>query len=99
MFSTQTDLLKDYTSNCEAGNGYADISFKNSENNIAVIIEITHSQVETNLVAKANEALDQILSNHYYQLYKSNDLISNILCYGISFKKKSCALAFKEITK
>ena len=99
VFSTQTDLLKDYTSNCEAGNGYADISFKNSENNIAVIIEIKHSQVETNLVAKANEALDQILSNHYYQLYKSNDLISNILCYGISFNKKSCALAFKEITK
>ena len=57
-FSSQNDLLKGYASNAELGNGYADITFKNKNKNIAVIIEIKHAKEESENQARAFEALD-----------------------------------------
>ena len=98
-FSSQNDLLKGYASNAELGNGYADITFKNKNKNIAVIIEIKHAKEESENQARAFEALDQIEKNKYVINYLGDDYVTYILCYGISFNKKSCYVAFKELKK
>ena len=98
-FSSQNDLLKGYASNAELGNGYADITFKNKNKNIAVIIEIKHAKEESENQARAFEALDQIEKNKYVLNYLGDDYVTDILCYGICFCKKSCYVAFKELKK
>mgnify|MGYP003558827792 CR=1 FL=1 len=98
-FSSQNDLLKGYASNAELGNGYADITFKNKNKNIAVIIEIKHAKEESENQARAFEALDQIEKNKYVINYLGDDYVTDILCYGICFCKKSCYVAFKELKK
>ena len=98
-FSSQNDLLKGYASNAELGNGYADITFKNKNKNIAVIIEIKHAKEESENQTRAFEALDQIEKNKYVLNYLGDDYVTVILCYGICFCKKSCYVAFKELKK
>ena len=98
-FSSQNDLLKGYASNAELGNGYADITFKNKNKNIAVIIEIKHAKEESENQTRAFEALDQIEKNKYVLNYLGDDYVTDILCYGICFCKKSCYVAFKELKK
>ncbi|MDY5188641.1 MAG: AAA family ATPase [Succinivibrio sp.] len=99
FFSSQKDLLKGYDSNAELGNGYADITFKNKRKDLAVIIEIKHANDEIQNQAKATEALEQIEKNKYVLNYKNDGYVTKIFCYGISFNKKSCYVAFKEIQK
>ena len=99
FFSSQKDMLKGYASNAELGNGYADITFKNKNKNIAVIIEIKHAKEESENQARAFEALDQIEKNKYVLNYKNDGYVTKIFCYGICFNKKSCYVAFKEIKK
>ena len=99
FFSSQKDLLKGYASNAELGNGYADITFKNKRKDLAVIIEIKHANDEIQNQAKATEALEQIEKNKYVLNYKNDGYVTKIFCYGISFNKKSCYVAFKEIQK
>ena len=99
FFSSQKDLLKGYASNAELGNGYADITFKNKRKDLAVIIEIKHANDEFQNQAKATEALEQIEKNKYVLNYKNDGYVTKIFCYGISFNKKSCYVAFKEIQK
>ena len=98
-FSSQNDLLKGYASNAELGNGYADITVKNKNKNIAVIIEIKHAKEESENQARAFEALDQIEKNKYVINYLGDDYVTDILFYGICFCKKSCYVAFKELKK
>ena len=99
FFSSQKDMLKGYASNAELGNGYADITFKNKRKDLAVIIEIKHANDEFQNQAKATEALEQIEKNKYVLNYKNDGYVTKIFCYGISFNKKSCYVAFKEIQK
>ena len=99
FFSSQKDILKGYASNAELGNGYADITFTNKDGDIAVIIEIKHSQEKENCKQIAISALDQIDQKEYYQKFMRDLDITNIYCYGICFYKKSCSVAFKEIKK
>ena len=99
FFSSQKDMLKGYASNAELGNGYADITFKNKRKDLAVIIEIKHANDEIQNQAKATEALEQIEKNKYVLNYKNDGYVTKIFCYGISFNKKSCYVAFKEIQK
>ena len=99
FFSSQKDLLKGYASNAELGNGYADITFNNKRKDLAVIIEIKHANDEIQNQAKATEALEQIEKNKYVLNYKNDGYVTKIFCYGISFNKKSCYVAFKEIQK
>ncbi|MCI7785952.1 MAG: ATP-binding protein [Succinivibrio sp.] len=99
FFTSQKDLLKGYASNAELGNGYADITFKNKRKDLAVIIEIKHANDEIQNQAKATEALEQIEKNKYVLNYKNDGYVTKIFCYGISFNKKSCYVAFKEIQK
>ena len=99
FFSSQKELLKGYASNAELGNGYADITFTNKDGDIAVIIEIKHSQEKENCKQIAITALDQIDHKEYYQKYMRDLDITNIYCFGICFYKKSCSVAFKDIKK
>ena len=64
-----------------------------------MIIEIKHANDEFQNQAKATEALEQIEKNKYVLNYKNDGYVTKIFCYGISFNKKSCYVAFKEIQK
>ena len=99
FFSSQKKVIDNYASNAELGNGYADITFTNKDGDIAVIIEIKHSQEKEECKQIAIAALDQIDQKEYYQKYMRDLDITNIYCYGICFYKKSCSVAFKEIKK
>ena len=99
FFSSQKKVIDNYASNAELGNGYADITFTNKDGDIAVIIEIKHSQEKEECKQIAIAALDQIDQKEYYQKFMRDLDITNIYCYGICFYKKSCSVAFKEIKK
>ena len=99
FFSSQKKVIDNYASNAELGNGYADITFTNKDGDIAVIIEIKHSQEKEECKQIAIAALDQINQKEYYQKFMRDLDITNIYCYGICFYKKSCSVAFKEIKK
>ena len=94
-FSTQTSAITNYSSNVEAGDGFADISFEADD--VAVIIEIKQTDSPENIVPKAQEALSQIKYKKYYQFFITKDPEKTVLCYGISFCKKDCYVVLDKI--
>ncbi len=94
-FSTQTSAITNYSSNVEAGDGFADISFEADD--VAVIIEIKQTDSPENIVPKAQEALSQIKDKKYYQFFITKDPEKTVLCYGISFCKKDCYVVLDKI--
>ena len=99
VFSSQKDYLENYASNKELGDGYADITFTSTDEKTAVIIEIKQTDNKFQKFKVAKLALEQIEHKDYYQNYLDYDAVKNILCYGICFSKKSCAVEFKNIKK
>ncbi len=91
IFSVATQTLKDFKSNAEAGNGYADIIFTSKNNQDAVIIEIKSVAKNEEKLSANQNGLKQIEDKHYIQaLSKENSDIKHVLCYGIAFCKKEC---------
>lgn len=75
-----------------AGQGYgrSDITLQSlSLKNIHVIIEFKQGE---NIEQLKEEALEQILDNHYYA-----GLSGEVLCVGVAHDKKRCNLAYKVI--
>ena len=90
------DFFSEYHSNYESGDGYADIVFRNKQDEV-VIIEIKTCTLSESKKAKAREALAQIEDKNYAKPYLDNEDISSIYAYGIAFSGKSCSILEKKL--
>lgn len=70
----------------EHGNGRPDVLVIDDDNRRAMIIEAKKADTETRTEYFADEAIDQIIKNRYW---KGLDGFDKILCYGVSFHKKT----------
>ena len=95
IFSNCKDNLGEYHTNSEAGDGYADICFKDLTGSRACVIEIKVCSENESRIRKANEAIDQIIEKHYAELFLNNENITDIKAVGIAFSGKYCASALK----
>ena len=78
------------TSNLESRYGRSDITLQSlSPRNVHVIIEFKQGE---NIEQLKEDALNQILDNHYY-----TGLSGEVLCVGVAHDKKRCDLAHKVI--
>ncbi len=82
----------DAQSNKERGLGRPDIVLRDNANKRAMVIEAKRSGRREDMDSDCAEALNQITANEYT---KGLDIYENVLCYGISFFKKS-ALVMKS---
>ena len=97
LFSNCKDIISDYHSNYESGDGYADITFKSRRNSIAVVIEIKAVAKEEDLDEYAQRALEQIEEKNYCAPFFKISRVKNILAFGIAFSGKDCAVLCKKI--
>ena len=97
LFSICKDIITDYHSNYESGDGYADITFKSRRNSIAVVIEIKAVTREEDLDEYAQRALEQIEEKNYCAPFFKISRVKNILAFGIAFSGKDCAVALNKI--
>ena len=98
LFSNCKDIISDYHSNYESGDGYADITFKSRRNTIAVVIEIKAVAKEEDLDEYAQRALDQIEEKNYCAPFFKISRVKNILAFGIAFSGKDCAVVLNKIS-
>ena len=91
------DYLTEYHSNNEAGDGYADITFKSEFSEKAVIIEIKTAPVGSDLIPLSKNAIDQIESKNYADPFLQNSMTQSIYGYGIAFAGKNCFISVKKI--
>ena len=97
LFSNcSVNFFSEYHSNYEFGDGYADIVFRNKQDEV-VIIEIKTCTISESKKSKAREALAQIEDKNYAKPYLENEDISSIYIYGISFRNKECEVLCKKI--
>ena len=97
LFSNcSVNFFSEYHSNCESGDGYADIVFRNKQDEV-VIIEIKTCTISESKKSKAREALAQIEDKNYAKPYLENEDISSIYIFGISFRNKDCEVLYKKI--
>ncbi len=97
LFSNcSVNFFSEYHSNYESGDGYADIVFRNKQDEV-VIIEIKTCTISESKKSKAREALAQIEDKNYAKPYLENEDISSIYIYGISFRNKECEVLCKKI--
>ncbi|MBQ2381432.1 MAG: PD-(D/E)XK nuclease domain-containing protein, partial [Succinivibrio sp.] len=76
--------------------GYADIVFKNADEDKAVILELKTAQSTKNLKETALQAIKQIEDKRYADEF-FDDVITDIYCYGISFYQKNCYIEVKKL--
>ena len=98
LFSNCKDIISDYHSNYESGDGYADITFKSRRNSIAVVIEIKAVAKEEDLDEYAQRALEQIEEKNYCAPFFKISRVKNILAFGIAFSGKDCAVVLNKIS-
>ena len=97
LFSNcSNNFFSEYHSNYESGDGYADIVFRNKQDEV-VIIEIKTCTLSESKKAKAREALAQIEDKKYAKPYLDNEDISSIYAYGIAFTGKNCFITCKKL--
>ena len=94
VFSTQTKKFTDFKSNCDAGNGYADIVFSSLDHKYGVVIELKSARNEDALMGLAADALRQIEDRQYTDVLVKLG-VKKIYCYGLSFYNKSCFVQCK----
>ena len=89
LFSNcSVNFFSEYHSNYESGDGYADIVFRNKQDEV-VIIEIKTCTISESKKSKAREALAQIEDKNYAKPYLENEDISSIYIYGIFLEIKN----------
>ena len=99
LIAGHDELIRDFSSNQEAGNGYPDITFLSANRRTAVIMELKQSTDLNAVYDTAGDALEQIKHQKYATKFQNDPLIEKIFCYGICFCKKNCAVAFDKIIK
>ncbi len=96
-FSSQSDLIDNYQSNPETGNGRCDIMFTSMDETVGVIIEVKVCRDVTELKRTAEEGLKQILEKDYAQKFMEKPFIRTVHAYAIAFCKKTCLVQYKEL--
>ena len=89
IFSTQTSEFTDFRSNCDAGDGYADIVFSSLDHKYGVVIELKSARNEDSFIGLATDALKQIEERKYTDVLVKLK-VKKIYCYGLSFYNKQC---------
>jgi len=97
IFTCCEDIISEYHSNYEAGNGYPDITFKADRNTKAVIIEIKATSNDVDMDELAADALSQIEDKNYALPFTKQSKITEIYAYGIVFCKKDCLVVCKKL--
>ena len=97
IFTNCKDNLGKYRSNYEAGDGYADITFKDIDCRKVAIIEIKSASVGSDLVTLSETALSQIEEKNYSEPFMSNRMIQSIYAVGIAFSGKNCFISVKKL--
>ena len=97
IFTNCKDSLGEYHSNCESGDGYADITFNNLGGTKACVIEIKVCKEKESRAKKANEAIEQILEKHYADAIFEDENITSVNAVGIAFSGKNCFISYKKI--
>ncbi|MGN0893776.1 MAG: AAA family ATPase [Succinivibrio sp.] len=94
---TNCSQVKNYVSNSESGDGYADLAFTNGRGNKAVIIELKTAKSTRNLKETALKALKQIEDKRYAEKFM-DDVVTDVYCYGISFCQKVCYIEMRKVS-
>ena len=97
IFTCCEDIISEYHSNYEAGNGYPDITFKADRNTKAVIIEIKATSNDVDMDELAADALSQIEEKNYALPFTKQSKITEIYAYGLVFCKKDCIVSVKKL--
>ena len=97
IFTCCEDIISEYHSNYEAGNGYPDITFKAERNTKAVIIEIKATSNDVDMDELAADALSQIEEKNYALPFTKQSKITEIYAYGLVFCKKDCLVVCKKL--
>ena len=90
------NLICDYSSNRESGDGYADVTFKSFDENTGVVIELKLAAKDQARKKLSEEALSQIVAKGYTSKLR-DDGVARIFAYGIAFCKRQCTVSFQEI--
>ncbi|MGN0914979.1 MAG: PD-(D/E)XK nuclease domain-containing protein, partial [Succinivibrio sp.] len=80
----------------ESGDGYADIVFKNADEDTSVIIELKVAPSTKHMKETALQAIKQIEDKRYAEKFM-DDVVTDVYCYGISFYQKVCYIEVKKI--
>ena len=97
IFTCCENLITDYHSNYESGNGYPDITFKAERNTKAVIIEIKVEPTGSDIATLSETALSQIEGKNYAEPFMESRVIQSIYAYVIAFAGKNCAVSVKKL--
>ena len=97
IFTCCEDIISEYRSNYESGNGYPDITFKAGRNTKAVIIEIKSTSNDVDMDELAADALSQIEEKNYALPFTKQSKITEIYAYGLVFCKKDCLVVCKKL--
>ena len=97
LFSNCKDIISDYHTNYESGDGYADIIFKSKREDKLVIIEIKSASVGSDLITLSEEAVAQIEKKNYASPFMQDRMTKCVYAYGIAFSGKNCAVTVKKL--
>ena len=97
IFTVSNRWIKDYKSNVEAGNGYADITFRSSDRTHVVILELKSSSSEKELKNVAEKALQQIEEKQYAREFLELPTVESVIMYGVAFFNKQCFVVSKKV--
>ena len=90
------NLVFEYRSNRESGDGYADALFKSKNRHIGVVLELKAVSGSESLEKAADLAAEQIEQKNYIAALK-NPATHKLYGYGIAFRGRECVISFKEI--
>ncbi len=96
ILSCSGNIISEYRSNAEAGDGYADIIFSGNDGSSGVIIEIKSGPKEKSK-ALLEEAFNQIVEKNYTVVFDDDAFIDNIYVYAMVFSGKQCIVRCKKI--
>jgi hypothetical protein len=94
---TSATVIKNFQSNAEAGNGYADILFVSQDKSVGVVIEIKRCEKEADSADLCQKALDQIAEKGYENYFPRHGITcKEIYAYGLVFFGKDCNVLMQK---
>ena len=96
LFSCAGTAVRNFESNGEAGDGYADFLFTSADEDTGVVIEIKQCRTKNAMKATAQAALEQVQARRY-ALGLDDYACSQNFAYGIAFCGKSCIVQVEAL--
>ncbi len=96
LLSCAGAAIENFSSNGEAGDGYADLLFTSPDGSVGVVIELKCCRQTNTLVDAAEAALKQVRERNYGQGLRAYDC-QTCYSYGIAFCNKYCVVREQEI--